>query len=316
MPPSTLDMAVRTPCEGLVMRRTPTGIPVVAIYFTADEAKNSFEWAQKEFRKQTSYAYWQQEMLIKYEAHSGQLVYPEFDERFHVIPDSQIPTRLCRYMAIDPHPRTPHAMLWIGIDQWSDWYAYRELWPSRSYGNSVSLKDHDIENEYVTREYAETIAMLEGNSIEWRNPEKDDEYGVYRQREGGERIVYRFMDQAGKAFRASGEDQAVESFAARYDRFGIQCQDPYKVVKTGEDAVHDLLKLRRHETRGAWSRLHIAESLVELRLEFQRFRYRRTPRWTDQKELKQDGVEARRHMLDSLRYLATSNISFIPSLAS
>lgn len=305
---------MNTPCKGMMMRRTVAGLPVVRLHYSALPFATT-EWAERERAKYTSQSYWDLEMEIKYDAMSGQRVYPEFDPVVHVIPDEEVPRRGCRYMSIDPHPRTPHAMLWLLIDKFSDWYIYRELWPSTVYGEPRNIKDSESDNQFTIREYAETIAFLEGNKVEWKNAEEDDEYGIYR-RVGGERIIDRFMDQAGKGFMASGESQVEETYASRYDRFGIQCSDPYKIHKSGEDAIHALLKLRRHDLRGLWPRLHVAASCRELSLELQKYRYKMTRASADDKELKQEGVEARSHQIDNLRYLATANISYIPSLAS
>lgn len=305
----------RSPCPGLSMRRTKAGIPVVRLHYSALPYATP-EWIEDQRRRYTSQAYWDLEMEIKYEALSGQRVYPEFDPAVHVVADVEIPKRGCRYMSIDPHPRTPHACLWVLIDRFSDWWVYRELWPSVVYGIPRNIRDNEEDRSFTIREYAETIAVLEGNKLDWRNPETDDEYAVYLRRPGGERIIERFMDQAGKGFFASGEHQLEETYARRYDRFGIQCLDPYKSRRSGEDAIRSLLKPRRHDVRGWWPRLHIAASCEELILELQKYRYKVTRRPNDEKELKQEGVEARCHMLDNLRYLATANIAYIPSLES
>jgi hypothetical protein len=297
------------------MRRTGDGIPVVRLHYSALPFATP-EWVTEQRKRFTSQAYWDLEMEIKYEALSGQRVYPEFDPAIHVIADSEVPRHGCRYMSIDPHPRTPHAMLWVLIDRYSDWYVYRDLWPSRVYGHTRNLRDDEEDNQYTIREYCESIAVLEGNRLEWRNAETDDEYALYRRRDGGERVVERFMDQAGKGFRASGEAQREETYARRYDRFGIQCSDPYKAHKSGEDAIHALLKLRRHDIHGLWPRLHIAASVKELILEFTKYRFKVRRTVNNERELKQEGVEARCHMIDNLRYLATANLSYIPSLAS
>jgi hypothetical protein len=220
-------------------------------------------------------------------------------------------------MSIDPHPRTPHALLWVLVDRWSDWYVYRDVWPSLTAGQPRMLKDNEPENSFTIREYAWTIAKLEGNDLQWYLPETDDEYAVYREQPGGEKIVYRFMDQAGKGFRASGEQDNVESYARRYDRYGIRCHDPKKSHKSGEDAIRDLLKpSRRHDVYGVWPRLHIAESCKELKLELQKFRYQLTRGRLEEKEIKQEGVQARCHQIDNLRYLATANIAYVHSLES
>jgi hypothetical protein len=297
------------------MRRTEADIPVVRLHYTALPYATP-EWIANERRRYTSQAYWDLEMEIKYEALSGQRVYPEFDPVVHVIPDIEVPRIGCRYMSIDPHPRTPHAFLWVLIDRYSDWYVYRELWPSLICGQPQNLKDDAEDNQYTIREYAESIAVLEGNRMEWRNAETDDEYALYRRTDKGERIIERFMDQAGKGFRASSESQREETYARRYDRFGIQCADPYKSHKSGEDAVHAGLKLRKHDTRGLWPRLHVAASCRELIVELLKFRYKVTRTANQERELKQEGVEARCHQIDNLRYLMTANISYIGSLVS
>jgi len=304
-----------TTCPGVWLNRTASGIPVLHIHYSADPEKDE-TWAARERAKFTAQAFWDKEMEMKAHALDGQVVYPEFNPAIHVIPDSEVPRQLCRYMSIDPHPRTPHAMLWVGLDRWGDLYAYRELWPSVVSGVPRQLKDIEQDNSYTVKEYAWTIAWLEGNEIEWRHPESPEEEGLYREKQGGEKLIYRFMDQAGKAFKASDEATLLESYSRRYDRYGIQCSDPRKSHQAGEDAIRELLKPRRHETKGTWPKLHIAASLVELQMEFRRHRYKATRRLSEEKEVKQQGVEARRHLLDNLRYLATADLTFLPNLVS
>jgi hypothetical protein len=306
---------VHTPCPGVMMRRTQDGVAVVRLHYSANPTCTP-EWVAAERKKYTTDAWWNLEMEIEYEALSGQRVYPEFDPAVHVVPDAAVPKKGARYMSIDPHPRTPHAALWILIDAYSDWYIYRELWPSMAYAQPHDLRDDTEDYSYTIREYAETMAVLEGNSLDWRNAETDNEYAVYVKAAGGERIVVRLMDQASKGFRASGENQHELSYAERYGLYGIQCSDPYKSHRSGEDAIHSLLKLRKHETRGLWPRLHVAASCRETILELMRHRFKVTKRVSPERELKQEGVEARCHMIDNLRYLATSNIHYSASLAS
>lgn len=298
------------------MRRTKAGVAVVRLHYTADPSKSSRDWVAEERKKYSSEAWWRMEMEIEYDALSGQRVYPEFDPEVHVVPDDMVPKSGCRYMSIDPHPRTPHAFLWVLIDAFSDWWVYRDLWPSVVYGQPQNLKDTQEENVFTIRDYAETLAVLEGNSLEWRKPTTDDEYAIYRRRPGGELIVDRFMDQASKGFLASGDGQVQESYSTRYDRFGIQCRDPYKIHKSGEDAIRDLLKLRRHDRFGLWPRLHIAASCEELQVEFLKHKYKVSRSSSNENELRQEGVDARSHQLDNLRYLATSGASYIAALVS
>ena len=326
------------PMPGLSFRRTKTDIAVVRCHYTADPDTATPEWKAKQQGRYSSRNWWDLEMEIRYEAMSGQLIYPEFQSEVHVIPDEDIPKRGCRFMGIDPHPRTPHAFAWVLIDKFEDWYLYRETWPSVVCGQAHNLTDDVDDMHYSIIEYCEMIAEREGNFLEFRNVETDDEYAIYRRnpegrcprcersssvdnpncyRHGGpEHIIERFMDTAGKGFVASGEHQREETYSDRYYRYGIVCNDPIKSHKTGEDAVHQLLMPRRHDLKGVWPRLHIAASCVETELEFKRLRYQKTTRYDEDKELKQEGVESRRHLLDILRYMACARLRYNPRLES
>lgn len=297
------------------MKRTKDGKAVLRLHYSADPSLTPEIIARMRSRY-SSDAMWRKEMEIEYGALGGALIYPEFNYDQHVIRDCDVPREGTRYMSLDPHPRTPHACLWLLIDNWSDWYIYRELWPSVCYGEGRKLTDQDTENSYPIKYYAEAIAALEGNTLEWRNAETDKEYAIYRESSGGEKIVFRLMDQAGKGFQASGEGQQLETYATRYARFGLHFRDPKKCHATGEDAVRSLLKPRQHDTRGMWPKLHIAESCVELILELQQHRYKVTKSMSDERDLKQQQSESRCHMIDNLRYLANSQAQYIGRLAS
>lgn len=293
------------PIPGLAMRRTDNGIPVIWLHYKADPSMDG-ERLKRERSRYNSKAAWDQEMEISYEAKSGALVYPEFDRSVHVIEHEEIPKEGCLYMSIDPHPRTPHAALWVLVDRWSDWYVYRELWPSDMYGSSKRLRDSDEDNFYTIKTYAETYAWLEGNSIDIRNPGTDKEWAKFIQKPNGEKVRIRFMDQAGKAFRASAESALLESYAKRYARYGIRCSDPKKAVETGEDAIRALLTPRKHDTKGKWPRLHISNRCLELVYEFENHRYKVMKSEDPERDLQQRTAEVRSHQLDNLRYLATA----------
>jgi hypothetical protein len=325
-----------SPIPGLLLKRTAEGHAVLRVHHLADPDKQ-MAWRIEERKKYTSQAYFDKEIDIKYRALSGQSIYPEFNQAVHVVDDASIPPMLTRYMSIDPHMRTPTAMLWVGIDQWGDWWVYRELWPSAVCGLKKNLKDIDQEpHRYTPHEYVETAAKLEGNKIDWINPETDYEEGIYRQlrigdegqarwvgdrlvegiaERNGEKIVYRFMDQAGKGFQTSGVGQPETFHWSTYVRYGFDLQEPNKKHATGEDAIHELLKLRHHDVYGQWPRIHIARSCKELIVELEMAHYKATSMTAD-KELSQQAVDLRTHMIDNLRYLATGEIGYIKSLAS
>jgi hypothetical protein len=319
--PSAARKQNETPWPGLSFARLPgSGIPVLTVHYSARPDMTP-ERVETERAGYPSEAFWQREMEIDAHALSGQLVYPDFDENTHVVPGDVMKDvgRVCRYMAIDPHIRTPHAFLWLAVDRWDDLWIYREMWPSKAYAGK-SLRDTDEEyGPFSIREYADRVAREERNEIEWYNAEQGDrEYGLYRQKPSGERIIYRFMDQAGKGFRASDESQPSESFSGRYAKYGIQCQDPIKSHGLGEDAIREALEPRWNTLLEAmWPRLHILAGCRELIWEFRNLRYQSTKTSNDERELKQMPVQARSHMLDLLRYLlASGRCAYIESLAS
>jgi len=67
--------------------------------------------------------------------HLTGLVYKEFDPSIHICEPPKILPTWTRYMAIDPHERTPTAVMWFAVDNNSNYWIYDELW----------LKDMDIE---------------------------------------------------------------------------------------------------------------------------------------------------------------------------
>lgn len=304
------------PIPGCTLRRTEQGHPVIRLHYQADPTMQG-ERLEKERARYTSQTKWNQEMEIDWEAKSGALVYPEFQQTIHVIPHEDIPQSGTLLMGIDPHPRTPHAFLWVLIDEWSDWYVYRELWPSKVYGSGRQLKDSDEENIYSIRDYSQTVAELEGHGMEIIHRGQDKEYGKIIKSDQGERVMLRLMDQAGKAFRASDEASLLETYARRYRKYGIYCSDPRKSIGVGEDAVRNLLSPRRHDLKGNWPRLHISNRCPELLWEFRNHRFKVMKTEDPEKDLKQDPIEARCHLLDILRYIATHpQAMHIPRLAS
>lgn len=67
--------------------------------------------------------------------HLSGLVYKEFEPDIHICEPPVIKPTWTRYMAIDPHERTPTAVLWMAVDNHDNHWVYDELW----------LKDMDIE---------------------------------------------------------------------------------------------------------------------------------------------------------------------------
>lgn len=59
--------------------------------------------------------------------HLTGLIYKEFDSQVHIIDPPDIKPHWTRYMAIDPHERTPTAVLWLAVDEKDNHYIYDEL---------------------------------------------------------------------------------------------------------------------------------------------------------------------------------------------
>jgi len=299
------------------MRMTDDGTAVLMVHASADSAKRTQKWRDDMCAWFSSEADFRQEVDIDGDAKSGQLVFPEFDEGIHVVLPERIPRRLCCYCSIDPHQRTPTAVLWVGIDDMEDVWIYRELWPSKVYGIDKTLRDTDEDTKYKHWEVAETIALLEGNKLEWHNRGLANEYAIYRQQEKGEKIVSRFMDQAAKGFAAEMDEDSKTSIAQSFQQYGIQCSDPVKQHAAGYDLIHRVLAPRHHAQYGEWPKLHISSECHEIILEFKRMRYKeRSPSQLMEEELWQRGVKARRHCLDNLRYILCANPFYNSNLAS
>ena len=59
--------------------------------------------------------------------HLTGLVYKEFSYKMHVVDPFEIPEDWAVYVAIDPHPRTPHAVLFLAVDPHGTKYVTDEL---------------------------------------------------------------------------------------------------------------------------------------------------------------------------------------------
>lgn len=59
--------------------------------------------------------------------HLSGLVYPEFDYSKHVVKPFEIPKDWPIFIAIDPHPRTPHAVMFMAVDPQGTKYVFDEL---------------------------------------------------------------------------------------------------------------------------------------------------------------------------------------------
>jgi len=104
---------------------------------TIDIRENTYlsESAIKEFENSLTHEEKEARLHGKFMHLSG-LIYKEFTTETHVIEPPVIKPHWSRYMAIDPHERTPTAVLWVAVDEKDNHYVYDELW----------LRDMDIKS--------------------------------------------------------------------------------------------------------------------------------------------------------------------------
>lgn len=69
-------------------------------------------------------------MFGQYISFTGR-VFNRYDEKLHLVKEDglfEIPQDWPRYVALDPHPRTPCAVLWVAVDSMGRKWVYDELW--------------------------------------------------------------------------------------------------------------------------------------------------------------------------------------------
>jgi hypothetical protein len=187
------------------------------------------EWAAAQKAAMTNQADYEQEYEINFSAKLGTLIY-QLHEEATLEQSFPIPKEWTRYMALDPHPRVPHAFLWIAVDTWGDAWAYRELWPSKAYGQKGSVPDDD--NRYSIKQYVETVQWQESAD----NPENA----------GPEKIFRRVIDYAARSMgQGMDERQPDLNFQDKYEELGNwRFEDSIKDHETGYESVNQWLKPR------------------------------------------------------------------------
>ena len=286
---------------GITEWTNPNGIHIFRLHYSADAEKGDGEkvfvgdeklwlspWAKAQYDGMTSKASYRQEFEIDFAAKSGALLYPFTDEAT-LEPLSALPAEGTNYYFLDPHPRTPHAHLWIRVDRWGDAWAYRELWPSKIYGQQGKVPEDD--NRFRIRDYVETVKYLEE----------------------GETIFRRIIDYAARAFTGMGETED-KTIQQRYEEesdkvdYPMRFEDAIKDNEAGIDAVLDWLKPRDVEMPdGAFkpkSKLHIIkERCPELIWELHNNRFEQlTPVMAERRDPSARPQPKRNHLTDLLKY--------------
>lgn len=303
--------------QGVTIRQIPpgrpgAGIPVVRLHYSADPSMDA-ERLQRLKSKYTSEARFNREMEIMYEALEGELLYPEFNrERNLVDPfDCSDRDRWTLYMALDPHPRTAHAMVWEGFNKHSDRVVCGEFWPEfgTTYGPTDGVRWH-------TREYAEWIQFFESDSEEKPEP--------FRWARGKRLFVHRrYMDTFGKA---ANSDEGEDYFET-YRRIGTELtklsinnasmavnlnftpalKGHDNLAKAQDSIARALMPQMVNGAPGGPPLLRVFNNLYETIDEFENVRF---PEGEAERPVDERPITYQKHCLDCLHYIETDRPHF------
>jgi hypothetical protein len=305
---------------GITEWDNPNGIHIFRLHYTADPEKGEGEkqfvedenlwlspWAKKQYDGFTSKRSFFQEIDIDFSAKSGALIY-QLEDRATLEPLSALPADGTDYYFLDPHPRVPHAHLWIRVDRWGDAWAFRELWPSKIYGQPGSTPEDD--NRYRIRDYIETVKYVE-------SAEHPKNHGKALN------IYKRVIDYAARGFYGTTDDEDQRSVQRRYEEesqkvgYPLTFADAIKDVDAGIEAVNEWLKPRLVEgADGAFSgksRLHIVESeCPELIWELRNNRFENlTPVMLEKRDPSPKPIAKRNHLTDLLKYACLCGLDYV-----
>lgn len=295
-------MEIEFPHPGVQTWVNPHSIRIFRLHYSADPDKDK-AWADKQRQAMTNAADYEQEYEIDFSAKLGTLVYQLVEEA--TLENSfAIPKDWTRYFALDPHPVVPHAALWLAVDKWGDYWAYRELWPSRIYGQRGNTPEDD--NRYSIKQYVETVQWLESRE----NPENAG---------FAEDIHLRVIDYAARAMGQGFFDEKPEyNFQKRFeDLGGWSFEDCIKDNQAGPEKVNEWLKPRDIEqadgTFKPKSKLHIFQDRCpELIYELKNNRFQQlTPILAERQDPIGKPMAKRNHLTDCLKYLAMAQPEFI-----
>jgi hypothetical protein len=295
-------MNVEFPHPGCQTWVNPHGIRIFRLHYSADSDKTA-EWAARQKAAMTNEADYEQEYEINFSAKLGTLIYQLHDEA--TLENSfPIPREWTRHYALDPHPVVPHASLWLAADKWGDFWAYRELWPSKIYGQRGNVPEDD--NRYSIKQYVETVQWLESAD----NPEN----------EGRDEDIYaRVIDYAARAMGQGFFDEKPEyNFQKRFEELGgWNFKDCIKDNLAGPEKVNEWLKPRDVEQEDGTfkpkSKLHIFQDRCpELIHELKTNRFQQlTPIMAERSDPTGKAQSKRNHVTDCLKYLAMSEPEYI-----
>jgi len=257
------------------------------LHYSADPDKDPATEAGRLWLAQAksgmSEARWRKEYEIDYGALGGQLVFPGFDSSIHIVPEFRMrPEQWTIWMACDPHPRTPHAFVWLGINREQEMVVKFSWWPN----NFVRPDFHATVKHYV-----DSVKLVE-NELGWK-------------------VYNRVMDVAGKAFNESEERSYFDAYreAGLYFRPAKRNRD-----LSGFDLINEALRPTSFvvgNERKMKPRLTMMEGNEELVWQMGHLRFAEWRGNVTDKDPPEKAQEKRRHLVDCLAYILLDKPRFI-----
>jgi hypothetical protein len=273
--------------KGISTRTTSLGFHVLRLHYSSDPDKDPATEPGRLWMKQAksgmSDARWRKEYEIDYGALSGQLVFPEFDPGIHVVEEFKLdPNQWTVSMACDPHPRTPHAFLWLAINREGEMVVNFSWW-LQSYVRS--------DFHATVKHYADCLKTAEDFS--------------------GWKVYNRVMDSAGKGMNADEE----RSYFDAYREAGIYFRPAKKNRDlSGFDLIAEALRptgfVAGNEKRMK-PQLTIMEGNDELVWQMSHLRFSEWRGNVTDKDPPEKAQEKRRHLVDCLAYVLLDRPRFI-----
>lgn len=274
------------------------------LHYTADPSFTPDKVADLA-KKYTSEARRRREMEIAYEALEGELLYPQFNRERNLCKpvDVSDPNYWTLYMALDPHPRTAHAMGWEAFNKYNDRIVCGEFWPE--FGTPNGPQDGV---RWTTRDYAEAIKFFESDSMNKPSPFR---WANGKKLEVGGR---RFMDTFGKAANSDEGEDYFETYRRLGNELGVNLnfQDALKghnnLAKAADSIARALLPSKSTGGIEGPPMLRINEECYELIDEFENVRF---PEGSPERPVDERPITYQKHVIDCLHYIETARPGFM-----
>jgi hypothetical protein len=187
------------------------------------------------------------------------------------------------WLACDPHPRTPHAFVWVGVNRGGELKVGWSYWP------------HGTETRLTVKDYAEVLKSVDSSTL-----------GLTPRR--------KLMDVAAKGMNASEE----RSYFDAYRDAGVHFVAAKKNRDfTGYELINEALRPTSYMVGGQEikrPRLTIIRRCGdndELVYQLKSLRYREWKGTVTDKDAPEEPQDKRRHLIDCLSYILLDKPRFI-----